>query len=103
MQCKASTYSRGWSAFNPHRPRRSGAISGDAKNEGEVVVLSILTAPEGAVQSRRYDADNCVPAAFQSSPPPKERCNGVTQPIVVHYDDFQSSPPPKERCNPRKA
>ena len=42
--------------------------------------LSILTAPEGAVQ---YPADPAYPrtlAHFQSSPPPKERCN---QPVGV--------------------
>ena len=39
-----------------------------------LVTLSILTAPEGAVQyatSKRTNADG----SFQSSPPPKERCN----------------------------
>ena len=36
---------------------------------------------------------------FQSSPPPKERCNGAATPKSVPQVCFQSSPPPKERCN----
>ena len=37
---------------------------------------------------------------FQSSPPPKERCNSDAQSIGSDVESiFQSSPPPKERCN----
>mgnify|MGYP006272998083 CR=1 FL=1 len=110
--------------FNPHRPRRSGAISGVGMITEVVEGLSILTAPEGAVQcteERRIRSD----ALFQSSPPPKERCNrastiprrarshelsiltapeGAVQswtwaPARRAARFFQSSPPPKERCN----
>ena len=38
---------------------------------------------------------------FQSSPPPKERCNHVQHALRVPPPLFQSSPPPKERCNTR--
>ena len=36
-------------SFNPHRPRRSGAMS-SSDAETTTADLSILTAPEGAVQ-----------------------------------------------------
>ena len=87
--------------FNPHRPRRSGAIFPGATKK-------------------------TVGLLFQSSPPPKERCNVATaaqmSPASCSFnphrprrsgairldtveaadtDVFQSSPPPKERCNTR--
>ena len=62
------------SAFNPHRPRRSGAII-----PGPQRALYILN--------------------FQSSPPPKERCNKRKAKEREISNIFQSSPPPKERCN----
>ena len=36
--------------FNPHRPRRSGAINRRPRHSRGSLTLSILTAPEGAVQ-----------------------------------------------------
>ena len=41
---------------------------------------------------------------FQSSPPPKERCNLIGRIYDLEKRGvFQSSPPPKERCNPPSA
>ena len=37
--------------------------------------LSILTAPEGTVQSACWYISDRMWLIFQSSPPPKERCN----------------------------
>ena len=111
-------------SFNPHRPRRSGAIQGIDDCASNVGYLSILTAPEGAVQFATRLWDKTARLIFQSSPPPKERCNeeqahdymhilslsiltapeGAVQSGLRHKEDvtdwvFQSSPPPKERCN----
>ena len=60
--------------FNPHRPRRSGAINA-AQYADLFQQLSILTAPEGAVQFGLPLSAWLCPVVFQSSPPPKERCN----------------------------
>ena len=58
--------------FNPHRPRRDGAILRKLKLILDKYV-SILTAPEGTVLFLRVDHGTTHPE-FQSSPPPKGRC-----------------------------
>ena len=62
-------------SFNPHRPRRSGAIQRLGFLFELAQDLSILTAPEGAVQSDDATVQFGEDDDFQSSPPPKERCN----------------------------
>ena len=44
---------------------------------------------------------NAADEGFQSSPPPKERCNTEPHKLAIDVVAFQSSPPPKERCNVR--
>ena len=87
-------------SFNPHRSRRTGATTRDTPPRNNAVAVSILTGPEGPVQ-RRYvghgrraievsiltgpegpvqlpaAVSGGVAARFQSSPVPKDRCNGL--------------------------
>ena len=65
-------------SFNPHRPRRSDAIAQSRVGPCQQH-LSILTAPEGAVQLLYSSAPGLLPSSFQSSPPPKERCNCMSR------------------------
>ncbi len=87
-------------------------------------LVSIHTAPEGAMQPlslrgivvpmrfnphrpRRGDATRltCPPMRwmlFQSTPPPKGRCNMPVQDLPFPPLSFQSTPPPKGRCNAPK-
>ena len=85
--------------FNPHRPRRSGAIWGCGVWGGGDV-LSILTAPEGAVQYARRHQGPRSPCRLSILTAPEgavQSPSSLTARVASFY--FQSSPPPKERCN----
>ena len=64
-----------------------------------VVVVSILTRPEGRVQRARGAAERDGAGRFQSSPVPKDGCNAHSPQLFGFLCKFQSSPVPKDGCN----
>ena len=76
VQCVLGrSFSVSSTCFNPHRPEGAVQWFWRLFCEREIVSLSILTAPEGAVQFERRHENEMFDWLFQSSPPPKERCN----------------------------
>ena len=55
--------------------------------------------PKERCNTRQVDRKGSFYLTFQSSPPPKERCNLRDGLLGIEVGNFQSSPPPKERCN----
>jgi len=87
--------------FNPHPSRRTGATRLRAYQFVRQDV-SILTRPEGRVQLSAVAMWWSI-SSFQSSPVPKDGCNGRYTPTGDDRCQFQSSPVPKDGCNPRFA
>ena len=69
----------GQPCFNPHPSRRTGATDGPADHVVPFAV-SILTRPEGRVQRRVSSCDR-LSRQFQSSPVPKDGCNGSLEAV----------------------
>ena len=83
-------------SFNPHRPRRAGAIR-DAVPAKATVTVSILTGPEGPVQfgARRGPRQRHVSILTGPEGPVQSARLRLSAGMWL----FQSSPAPKGRCN----
>jgi len=85
------------SRFNPHPTRRSGATP-FFRGIIELLVVSILTRPEGRVLPVRAPGHSRL-CRFQSSPDPKVGCYALRCGVaVLVLGSFQSSPDPKVGC-----
>jgi len=77
-------------SFNPHPSRRTGATQA-LLTQIEEVIVSILTRPEGRVQQADAVA-SAVLLEFQSSPVPKDGCNGRTVGTSLSAGSFNPHP-----------
>ena len=85
--------------FNPHRPRRGRAIDTAALASVSLVKLSILTAPEEAVQSALARPPGQAVGLSILTAPEEAVQYTIDDRIQEALSHFQSSPPPKRRCN----